>query len=72
MDLDAPSSSTPKTAKNEVNEKNKNNKPLIPKCAILQLLAESVHSYTYSCKIIAEFSFQGGSCKNVPEVNLDP
>lgn len=32
-------------------------KQLIPKYAICQLLAESVHSYSFPCKIIAEYTF---------------
>jgi hypothetical protein len=45
------------------------NRPrLFPKDAICQLLAESVHSYSYTCKIIAEFSFKGGISPLVPEV----
>ncbi|XP_021962373.1 E3 ubiquitin-protein ligase HUWE1 isoform X3 [Folsomia candida] len=40
---------------------------LIPKDAICQLLAESVHSYSYSCKIIAEYNFQGGTSIHVTE-----
>ena len=55
-----------KDVKNEMNETQKK-KPLIPKYAICQLLAESVHSYSYSCKIIAEYSFQGGTSPYVPE-----
>jgi hypothetical protein len=74
MELDSSSSSASnsnqKAAKNEANEKSKKNVPLIPKYAILQLLAESVHSYSYSCKIIAEYCFQGGSCESVPDVSF--
>lgn len=44
------------------------NRRLIPKDAICQLLAESVHSYSYTCKIIAEYNFQGGRSVFVPEV----
>jgi len=44
---------------------------LFPKDAICQLLAESVHSYSYTCKIIAEFSFLGGISPSVPEVSLE-
>jgi len=69
MDLDSSSSTSAnaKSAKNEANEKNKYTAPLIPKYAILQLLAESVHSYSYSCKIIAEYCFQGGKYESIPE-----
>ena len=68
MDTD-PKSSKEKDAKNEANEQQKK-KLLIPKFAICQLLAESVHSYSYSCKIIAEYAFQGGSSPYVTEVSL--
>lgn len=68
METDAQKSAKEKEAKNEANELQKK-KRLIPKYAICQLLAESVHSYSYSCKIIAEYSFQGGTSPYIPEVS---
>jgi hypothetical protein len=58
-----------KETKEELNEKIKRRR-LFPKESICQLLAESVHSYSYSCKIIAEYTFQGGTSSYVPEVGL--
>lgn len=70
METDA-NTNTGKDAKEVKTDENLKKRRLIPKDAICQLLAESVHSYSYSCKIIAEFNFQGGTSTHVPEVGVD-
>lgn len=61
MDTDSPKQPTEKTV-------GENKKYIIPKLAIFQLLAESVHSYSYSSKVIAEFTYQAKKTPNMAEV----
>lgn len=71
METDASTKPSGDKEADKVGKKDRKKRFIIPKFAIFQLMAESVHSYSYSSKVIAEYTYQGGKHVGIHEVRYN-